>query len=167
MASPIFPTFAAIGDPRTLVQPLVQLGPAMMKGGQLKCDRPTATDHKELKYETFFSTIHKKWRYCWVVIMAIMIFFAYFHWYGKCFHCLSHINYQLPLLQQAAAASVDLAWRVQSAIIFINQMVDKVYHKHYIYNYITYYIYVYIYIYIIYIYIYIIYIYTLYIYIYM
>jgi len=52
MASPIFPTFAAIGDPRTLVQPLVQLGQAMMKGGQLKCDRPTATDHKELKYET-------------------------------------------------------------------------------------------------------------------
>ena len=36
------------------------------------------------------------------------------------------------LLQQAAAASVDWAWRVQSAIIFINQMVEKVYHKHYI-----------------------------------
>jgi hypothetical protein len=47
MASPIFPTFAAIGDPRTLVQPLVQLGQAMMKAGQLKCDRPTATDHKD------------------------------------------------------------------------------------------------------------------------
>ena len=35
MASRVFPTFAAIGDPRTLVQPLVQQGQAMMKGGQL------------------------------------------------------------------------------------------------------------------------------------
>ena len=58
------------------------------------------------------------------------------------------------LLQQAAAASVDWAWRLQSAIIFINQMVEKVYHKHYILHILhiyIYYIYYILYIYITYI----------------